>query len=159
MTSEKVTSIHWFRKGLRLHDNPALMAACKLGPTYPVFVMDPYFAKPDIIGVNRYSFFLESLRNLDCNLRSIGSRLFVLKGRPEEQIPLYAQKWNATYITFEQDTEPYARVRDKDITERLTQQGIKVESFTSHTLFSYDTYISSLSGKPAPNSNGAFVKM
>lgn len=159
MSKDRVASIHWFRKGLRLHDNPALIAACKVGPVYPVFVMDPYFAKPDIIGVNRYSFFLESLRDLDTNLRSIGSRLFVVRGKPEEQIPLCAQRWNAGYITFEQDTEPYARIRDTRITNLLTSQGLKVESFTSHTLSNYDTYMSALKGKPAPTTNGAFLKL
>lgn len=160
MSKEKVTSIHWFRKGLRLHDNPGLVAACKVGnPVYPVVVMDPFFAKPDQIGVNRYSFYLESLRDLDNNLRSIGSRLFVLRGKPDEQIPLCIQRWNAGYITFEQDTELYARHRDHHITDLLTTQGVKVESFTSHTLANYDTYISALKGKPAPSSNGGFLKL
>jgi hypothetical protein len=29
-------AVHWFRKGLRLHDNPALLAACSAATTvYP----------------------------------------------------------------------------------------------------------------------------
>ena len=162
MSKDRVgPSIHWFRKGLRLHDNPGLLAACKNScqPVYPVIVMDPFFSKPDIIGVNRYSFYLESLRDLDTNLRNIGSRLFVLRGTPDEQIPLSAQRWNASYVTFEQDTEPYARYRDKRITDLLTTQGVKVESFTSHTLSNYDTYMSALNGKPAPTTNGSFLKL
>ena len=30
-----MSAIHWFRKGLRLHDNPALLEACKAGHVYP----------------------------------------------------------------------------------------------------------------------------
>lgn len=39
----EMAAIHWFRKGLRVHDNPALMAACR-GSTnlYPVFILDPW---------------------------------------------------------------------------------------------------------------------
>lgn len=34
-------SIHWFRKGLRLHDNRALLEACDgAGSLYPLFVLD-----------------------------------------------------------------------------------------------------------------------
>ena len=37
-------AIHWFRKGLRLHDNPALLKACEgSSELYPVFVLDPWF--------------------------------------------------------------------------------------------------------------------
>ena len=72
--------IHWFRKGLRLHDNPALIKAFDLSlPVYPIFVMDPHFAKPDVIGINRYSFVLESLRDLDNSLRTLGAFIFVLR--------------------------------------------------------------------------------
>lgn len=37
------------RQGLRLHDNPALLAALEGGAEhlYPVFVLDPHFLKPD----------------------------------------------------------------------------------------------------------------
>jgi cryptochrome len=38
-------SVHWFRKGLRLHDNPALIYALKNAKTFRcVFVIDPWFA-------------------------------------------------------------------------------------------------------------------
>jgi len=84
-----VVAIHWFRKGLRLHDNPALIEACKGAKqvtvntfvpratpclcsftnfganafiqVYPMFFLDPHFAKPELVGVNRYRFLLQSL--------------------------------------------------------------------------------------------------
>ena len=34
-------SILWFRQDLRLHDNPALVAACAEGEIIPVYVLDP----------------------------------------------------------------------------------------------------------------------
>ena len=55
-------SLLWFRKGLRLHDNPALLAAIQgAAHLYPVFVLDPWFLKPERVGVNRLSFLLDSL--------------------------------------------------------------------------------------------------
>ena len=37
--------LHWFRKGLRLHDNPGLLDALKDADTFRcVYVLDPWFA-------------------------------------------------------------------------------------------------------------------
>ena len=45
------TSIIWFRKGLRLHDNPALLAAAAdADHLCPLFILDPWFLKPDRCG-------------------------------------------------------------------------------------------------------------
>ena len=153
-------SLHWFRKGLRLHDNPALVAACRAGTCYPVFVMDPWYAKPDIIGINRYSFVLESMKDLDDSLRQLGSRLYVFRGKPEIEIPKYIQEWKVNYLTFEVDTDGYSRIRDTKLIETVNAMGgVEVETFTSHTIFSYSDYMKALNGKPAPVSYGSFGKL
>lgn len=68
------TCIHWFRKGLRLQDNPALMAAlrdCK--ELYPVFILDPHLHNT-CVGINRWRFLIGALKDLDCSLRKLDSR-------------------------------------------------------------------------------------
>lgn len=84
-------ALMWFRKGLRIHDNPALDLA-RRGATrilYPVFVLDPRYLERDPSafspgsarsGLNRIQFLLESLADLDKSLRRLGSRLIVLRG-------------------------------------------------------------------------------
>lgn len=58
-------SILWFRKGLRLHDNPALLRAIQgASHLYPIFVLDPWFLKPEVVGVNRVNFLLQSLTGM-----------------------------------------------------------------------------------------------
>jgi cryptochrome len=126
--SPRTSALHWFRKGLRLHDNPALIEACNhckahKGLLYPVFCIDPWFAKPEVVGVNRYNFLLESLTDLDSQLRSMGSRLYVVKGKPEEQLPLLIEKWGVNLVTFERDSEPYALKRDAEIRSNLKSLG------------------------------------
>jgi hypothetical protein len=94
-------AIHWFRKGLRLHDNPALLDACvhaskasqsrsarfcthahsMLLQVYPVFVLDPHFAKAQYVGQLRYAFLLETLSNLDDNLKVSACCLASHRGR------------------------------------------------------------------------------
>lgn len=39
-TQEKQVAIHWFRHGLRLHDNPALFEASQNCILYPIFIFD-----------------------------------------------------------------------------------------------------------------------
>ena len=51
--------VHWFRKGLRLHDNPALLAALDRAAkdgllVRPVYILDPWFVKNARVGVNRF---------------------------------------------------------------------------------------------------------
>lgn len=190
INANTMNSIHWFRKGLRIHDNPALIAACQgsrskilrensvnplelssnklnhnknIQNVYPVFIIDPYFAKPHIVGVNRYSFLLQSLADLDNSLRQIGSRLFVVKGKPEEELPRLASQWNIDLITFESDTEPYARRRDSQIrsffsTNEINGKLVQVESYSSHTLFSPEVYIQ-LSRGNFPTTYQSFLKL
>lgn len=89
-------SLMWFRKGLRIHDNPALEHASRASSfLYPVFVIDPRYMDPDPgafspgssrAGLNRIRFLLESLSDLESSLKNLGSRLLVLKGDPGEVI-------------------------------------------------------------------------
>lgn len=55
-------SVHWFRKGLRLHDNPALREALKGAATLRcVFVLDPWFAGSSNVGINKWRYHHSSL--------------------------------------------------------------------------------------------------
>ena len=62
-------SSHWFRKGLRLHDNPSFSEACLHSErVYPLFILDPSFQNIHKIGNNRFTFLFQSLLDLDLNL-------------------------------------------------------------------------------------------
>ena len=54
--SEK-NCLFWFRKGLRLHDNPALLAAIEGAKTYRcVYILDPWFAGASQVGINKWRY-------------------------------------------------------------------------------------------------------
>lgn len=68
---------------------------------YPIFVLDPWFLAPDptapspgskLVGINRIRFLLQSLQNLDDNLRQHGSRLLLMNGNPTTVIPELLEK-------------------------------------------------------------------
>ncbi|XP_074417427.1 cryptochrome-2-like isoform X2 [Larus michahellis] len=139
------SSIHWFRKGLRLHDNPALLAAatdcCRL---HPLFILDPSSSR---VGANAWRFLLDALRDLDGRLREMGSRLFVVRGCPEEVFPHLFHAWGTTRLTFEVDPEPSARQRDTAVAKLAAQHGVEVVREVSHTLYDTERILALNDGK------------
>jgi hypothetical protein len=115
---KKKRSLMWFRKGLRLHDNPALLQACEgARNVYPVFVLDPWFLAPDpsapspgsrLVGVNRIRFLLESLQDLDTSLRNCGSRLLLIHGSPISIIPHLLTKVHTILSSIAANCKTYA---------------------------------------------------
>ncbi|VAI56962.1 unnamed protein product [Triticum turgidum subsp. durum] len=159
-TATAAAALVWFRKGLRVHDNPALDAARRSAArVYPVFVLDPRYLRPDPAapspgsaraGVARVRFLLESLRDLDARLRRLGSRLLVLRAREDVSDAVCAalKDWNIRKLCFESDTEPYALARDKRVTDFAAASGIEVFSPVSHTLFDPAEIIEKNGGRP-----------
>lgn len=50
-----VNTIHWFRKGLRLHDNPSLRDSIIGADTLRcVYILDPWFAGSSNVGISRW---------------------------------------------------------------------------------------------------------
>ncbi|KAG5848889.1 hypothetical protein ANANG_G00104240 [Anguilla anguilla] len=137
-----VNSVHWFRKGLRLHDNPSLQEALNGADTVRcVYILDPWFAGSANVGVNKWRFLLESLEDLDTSLRKLDSRLFVVRGQPAEVFPRLFKEWNVTRLTFEYDSEPYGKERDAAIIKMAQEFGVETRVQNSHTLYNLDRII------------------
>jgi cryptochrome len=152
--------VHWFRKGLRLHDNPALLDALRGEPeaVFPGFVLDPWFCQPANVGLVRYRFLHECLGDLDTSLKQRGSRLLVVQGKPTEALPVLFAAYRITRLTFESDTEPYALVRDKAVKEAAEATGVDVATFASHMLRDPEQYLGLNKGK-APGTYQSFLKL
>ncbi|CAK9310424.1 unnamed protein product [Citrullus colocynthis] len=161
-------SLMWFRKGIRIHDNPALEYAAKgANLLYPVFVIDPHYMEPDPsafspgssrAGLNRIRFLLESLVDLDLNLKKLGSRLLVLHGEPGELLIRCLEEWNVKKLCFEYDTDPYYQALDIRVQNHASAAGIEVFSPVSHTLFNPADIIQKNGGSP-PLSYQSFLKL
>ncbi|KAI1893142.1 hypothetical protein AGOR_G00140870 [Albula goreensis] len=142
-------SIHWFRKGLRLHDNPALREAVRgAGTVRCVYFLDPWFAGSSNLGVNRWRFLLQCLEDLDASLRKLNSRLFVIRGQPANVFPRLFKEWKITRLTFEYDSEPFGKERDAAIKKLAMEAGVEVCIKTSHTLYDLDRVIELNGGQP-----------
>lgn len=76
---EKCKSIVWFRRDLRIEDNPALAAAAREGSVLPVFIWCPKEEGTYHPGrVSRW-WLKQSLLHLQQSLRSLGAELVVIK--------------------------------------------------------------------------------
>ena len=155
------TSIHWFRKGLRLHDNPALLHASKNGvdTMIPLYILDPSILSPSKTCANRMGFLLETLTNLDLNLKKKGSRLFVVIGTPSEILPIIVKEFKVDLITYEIDDEPNGMKRDNEVSVLVKAAGAsEVTSFCSHTLYKL-SYLLKLSGGKPPLTMPVFLSL
>ncbi|MBM9466371.1 deoxyribodipyrimidine photo-lyase [Nakamurella sp. YIM 132084] len=105
----------WFRRDLRLHDNPALQAAAADGrPVLAVFVADDALLEPS--GAARRHFLAGSLRALD---ESLGGSLFIAHGKPWTVLPRLAAAVGATEVHHAADAMPYGRRRDEGVEQAL----------------------------------------
>src|SRR4051812_37694266 len=118
------TSVMWFRRDLRLADNPALLEAVADGPVLPLFVLDPALWGP--AGLPRRAYLGASLRALDADLRSRGTRLSVVRGSPVRRVVLAARAVGARRVHVAADFGPYGRRRDQDVERALADAGIEL---------------------------------
>ncbi|GAP15696.1 deoxyribodipyrimidine photolyase [Longilinea arvoryzae] len=114
-------NIWWIRRDLRLEDNPALSAAIRDGAgVLPVFILDErLLANP---AEKRQAFLFAGLRELDADLRRLGSRLIVRSGDPVVELERLGREVPIESIFAEQDVSPYARRRDAAVARQLKLQ-------------------------------------
>lgn len=112
----------WFRgKDLRIGDHPPLLDAAARGEVVPLFVLDPYFFAPERARElpHRMQFLLESLQELSDRIASLGSRLLLIEGKSCDVIPRVAAEWKVDRVVAHRWVEPFARQRDRRISEAL----------------------------------------
>ncbi|XP_063234369.1 cryptochrome-1 [Bacillus rossius redtenbacheri] len=137
--SRKVT-VHWFRHGLRLHDNPALLEAIKDSDEfYPIFIFDGESAGTKLVGYNRMQFLVECLQDLNSQLRKHNAKLYVFRGSPVAIFKRMWEEFGLQKICFEQDPEAIWHARDETVKQFCSEHGIQCEERVSHTL--WDPYL------------------
>lgn len=109
-----MTALVWFRRDLRLTDNPAWTAGASHGEVRPVFVVEPSLWEP---GNHRTRQMAAEVGELDRSLRDMGGRLTVVMGPAQQAIPELAKSAEAVY--WNDDWSPYATRRDRAVADAL----------------------------------------
>lgn len=122
-----MSSLLWLRRDLRVHDNPALWAAAAGGdPLAVVFVIDERLVSGRFASGPRTQFLLQCLADLDDSLCQRGSRLTVLGGTPERELPALARALGVRRVHLSADVSPFARARDRRVSTALHRAGVEV---------------------------------
>jgi deoxyribodipyrimidine photo-lyase len=121
MTVAEQIALVWFRRDLRLDDNPAWGAATsQFKYVIPLYVLDPRLL--DAVGPYRRRQLIGNLQALDFELAEGiggGGRLLVANGDPRELVPQVANVYGANAVFFNADVTPFATRRDAAVVERL----------------------------------------
>ena len=125
-SSDARVAVVVFTRDLRVHDNPALMAACtNADVVVPLFVLDDSII--DAASPNRIGFLVESLRDLDRSLRRCGVPLVVRRGRWIDEVMAVASRTAAESIQIADDVSSYAKRRLELLREVAQRARISVE--------------------------------
>ncbi len=122
-------AIAWFRRDLRIHDNPALTAAvASADVVIPVFVFDDALLNGRWPAPNRVWFMRESVVALSAALAERGAGLRILSGRAAEVIPAFAREAGASDLFLTRDATPYGLRRDRAVVAALEGTGTTVHA-------------------------------
>jgi deoxyribodipyrimidine photo-lyase len=148
------TSLLWFRRDLRLHDNPALVAAADADRLLPVSVFDPaHYGTADFGGTKsfryektggrRTRFRIESVADLRARLRDRGSDLVVRTGDPASVLPTLADRVGADVVHVHTRPTPEERAVEERVETAL---GVPLVHHWGHTLYHPDDLPHGVSG-------------
>ncbi|KAI3760818.1 hypothetical protein L1987_51217 [Smallanthus sonchifolius] len=129
-------SILWFRRDLRVEDNPALAAGVRAGQVIAVYIWAPEEEGHYYPGrVSRW-WLKQSLSLLDSSLRNLGTSLVTKRSTDSVSCLLEVIKsTGATQLFFNHLYDPLSLVRDHRMKEVLTDNGIAVRSFNADLLY------------------------
>ena len=104
-------AIFWFRRDLRLGDNPALLEAiANSDEIVPVFILDS--ALIDGAGIKRLAYLGQSLRALD---ESLDNKLHVIAGDPVEVLQELTKRYSASDVYLAAEFEPYGAALEQRV--------------------------------------------
>jgi deoxyribodipyrimidine photo-lyase len=136
--SERVT-ICWFRQDLRLHDNPALVAAAREGAVLPLYVLDDDTPGPWAIGGAQRWWLHRSLAALADAFRAAGLPLILRRGRAADIVPAFAREAKADAVHAGIAHEPWWRAADAAIAPALETEGRRIVLHRTATLFDLES--------------------
>ncbi|CAB3242988.1 unnamed protein product [Arctia plantaginis] len=141
--------IHWFRLDLRIHDNLALRNAINEAENRKHHLKPIYFLDPDIkdkIGINRLRFLIQSLQDLNSNLKKLNSRLYCIRGNAINYLPKLFEDWQVKFLTCQVDIDPIY-VEQEEVIEKIAEEkDIFIVKRVQHTVYDYNNVLKKNNG-------------
>ncbi len=120
-TESKGPVIYWMSRDQRVHDNWALLFTQQLAlekklPFAVVFNLVPDFLEATI---RQYGFMLKGLKELQEELAHFNIPFFLLFGKPEEAIPKFIKKNNASFLISDFDPLRIKRIWKREVAKKI----------------------------------------
>ena len=140
--------IVWLRRDLRLKDNKALSEALKNGRSIIIiFIFDINIIDELNIDDARISFIYKTLQKLNKKLHEHKSSLLILKGDPLEIFKKLNLDYTINSVFWNKDYEPYANLRDNEVSSYFSENNVNTYSFKDHVVFEENDILKD-DGKP-----------
>ena len=145
----KKINIFWFRRDLRLNDNHGLFRSLVSGfPVLPVFVFDTaILEKLNDKTDARVSFIYKQVQKIKNELEKNGSSLKIFHSTPEDAFRELTDTFEIHAVFTNNDYEPYAIRRDRNMAAFLQEKGIGFYAFKDHVIFEENEVVKD-DGKP-----------
>lgn len=127
--------IVWFRRDLRLSDNPALYAAAHSGcPVICLYIHDPERENMRADGRASLWWLDKSLRSLKAQIEALGGSLILKRGDTKETLLNFVTEINASGVFWNRRYGEAERTLDADIKSELLNQTVAAQSFNGSLL-------------------------
>ena len=149
MNNKDTHGLFIFRRDLRLNDNIGLYKASRLcNKLYTCFIFTP----EQVTNKNKYKsnnavlFMIDSLVELQRDIKTLGGELIVLFGKQEDIVPELIDNLNVSGVFFNRDYSPYAVDRDNRIKSVCDAKNIVCKSYNDYYLHEPGSILSEGSG-------------
>lgn len=135
-------SLFIFRRDLRIQDNKGLIEACRNSKVvYPIFIFTPeqVGSGNKFRSDNAIQFMIESLSDLEKEIKSAGGTLSFFYGTNDDVIKKLIKQLKLEAIYFNADISPYAKKRDCAIEKLCHAKGIECISAQDYYLHDFST--------------------
>ena len=124
-----------FRQDLRIHDNTGLhKAAQSCKEVICLFVFDETVLAQSPTKDKRLGFLIDALIQLNTQLESLGSRLYVIKWTPENLVSKRVEKHSCDSVFVNRSYWPRSQTRDKEIARWCKENTIAYHSYEDFLL-------------------------
>jgi len=129
-------AIVWFRRDLRVHDQPALACALReCNEIIPLFIFDDLLLSSRQFGSTNVAFMLSCLEDLVESLQRLRLTFTWRRGEPVEELAYAARELQAAVVYWNRDYEPAAIERDRRAVHMLAQLGVATKTYKDHVVF------------------------
>lgn len=135
------TAIIWFKTDLRLHDNETLVKAIEQNDqVIPVYCFDERHFDNTVGGFRktgdfRTQFMLDSVNDLQENLKKKGSNLLIVIGKPEIELPKLVQTYNVHQVFAKKEVAYEEKVTELMVEKALWKNKCVLKTYSTSTLY------------------------